>query len=676
MRCGAPRLLSGGNRFVQLRRAGRATPWLQLGGLPQHLAVELEMGLYGMGQNFWSDSANRSRALSLGEAMENYANAGMAPLSRCKLWMRFRADLEYTIKEITGDKEAKVLVMGGLAQGMATVDGDVDLAIFLPSHIAELQQDRSATRLLLHTIGRGLKRQGFDGFVVPARVPIIQYRPDGYLEELFALAGSDELFRFLRLAKPGSLPGNVEAFTQEIKERLGVAVRVHKRTAHHVVFEFPLAADAFSCMYRFHRKFAFMHLSSPCDDTKGVDKDKTAAFARLLFHNRKLRNENEQGIPEEMKTTESAERQSTPGQSGEPGGGLITIDDILKTASRGKTGNNTGVFTPYPFAVDISVSTTERPWGPRNSELLRRYLSADPKVRVLAMYVKWWSKHSVPVAINNSRSGWLTSYCVLVMLIHFLIREGRLEFIDPQSIAPVLTPDVRYPSATALTEEDHMTIVHDFMKFAEYYAVTFDYKNDVITLVTGEPKTRDECSAKVMSARNTEMIIEDPYEDRSLGHPIDSCMLVKIRAAFLAAARATLQCVQGDEAVKAGMKAELREKGHGILEKFYDFANEANVAGETACAICKAEPAVEGGSECVSCEEALEKATIPLDFFAQRTKQEHCEVEVCSKREKRRRNKAKKGRKAKGERRNKAQKKREQRRARGKKRREERNKRT
>eukprot|EP01059_Diplonema_ambulator_P007313 TRINITY_DN16790_c0_g1_i1.p1 TRINITY_DN16790_c0_g1~~TRINITY_DN16790_c0_g1_i1.p1 ORF type:complete len:624 (+),score=123.11 TRINITY_DN16790_c0_g1_i1:33-1904(+) len=577
----------------------KSNPWVDLGGRLQSLNGELEIGLYelqnGVGEGMWVDKGNLKRAAEMGGVIEEYARATLAPVERCRFWERFREDMEHTVKGVMHDESAKVLMMGGVAQGMAAVDGDVDLTIFLPAHLERIQTDRSYLRSILHLIGRALKKQGFDGFVVPARVPIIQYRPDPDIERLFTLRGSDNVFRFLIFKE---LPNakTAKSVVASLSAMLNVSVKLHESPVYGFVLEFPQAADAFSAMFRMSRTFAMPHLLQYPNPAK-----RTASTNKLFAH--------ATGDSETPPNTSPTPPTTNPQ-------GIVTIDDILKTAAEGRS-VSTGAYTPYPFSVDISVAVTEHPWGPRNSELLRRYLSSDTKVRTLAMFVKWWSKHSIPVAINNSRSGWLTSYCVLVMLIHFLIHEGRLKFIEPFTIDPVLEPDTRYPENERLTDEDKVQITRDFIRFCEYYATGFDYDKEVISLVTGTKKTRDKCTAKVMSARNTCIVIEDPYEDRSLGHPINETMLLKIRATFLAGARSMISRVM-DTTPEGPLLPELQARGRHILDEYYEFPNAPK---DKSCSICKAKEAVESniGNTCEECEDALKQAKTPIEFFSART---------------------------------------------------------
>ena len=221
---------------------------------------------------------------------------------------------------------------------------------------------------------------------------------------------------------------------------------------------------------------------------------------------------------------------------------------------------------------------------------------------------------------------------MLVLLVHFLIHTKRLQFIDPQTIDPVLACDTVYPVTTPLSDDDKVTVVRDFLAFLEFYACGFDYSTEVITLVEEGPKLRTESTAKVLSARNTAVVIEDPYEDRSLGHPIDAKMLVEMRASFLAGARSVVEVLRekNDDEVQAHgtnphVLAVLKARGREMLDWKFDFEERPN---DKSCEVCKEFDAEQHGV-CGTCEKSLVDAQTPLQFFAKRA-DVHLPVVVCS----------------------------------------------
>ena len=323
-----------------------------MGGSRDLLDIELKLGIHEVSRDdmgYWDTPHCREQAIAFGDTMEQYAMKALASPERCRLWERFRADLQAVIRIYTEDPDARVLMMGGVAQGMATVDGDVDLAIFLPNKIASLQQDRSYVHQTLAQIGRNLKRQGFDGFVIKARVPIIQYRPQNEMEALFCLEGSDQTFRFLKARKEHSKT-EAEEVAKKLEGKLSCKVSVH-RSKETTVFEFPLAADAFSAMFHHPRQYSLYHL----EDTSRSSLDDL--FAKLHKFGA---SKNKQPIKKENQATKKNDKSR---------GGPASIDDILQMAAQGSSHRKLGhraadnmAYVPYPFAADISISTTPHPY--------------------------------------------------------------------------------------------------------------------------------------------------------------------------------------------------------------------------------------------------------------------------------------------------------------------------
>ena len=606
------------NRSVVQRRTFAGTvvnenpnPWTESGGCAKHLAAELDLGMYEegvisekSGLGIWSGALVQRNAIALGTSIEQYSASTLASKERIVLWEYFRIDIERAIRDTLKDDSVKVLMMGGVAQGMATFDGDVDLIVVLPNHLSQLR-DRSRVRNIFHNICRGLKRNGFDGFVIPARVPIIQYRPNTSLGKLFENGGADNVFRYLKIIDGSP----AEELCSSISDTLSRSVRIINVSGVGKVLEFELAANAFSAMFRFPRKLELLHFQPK----KRSAED---SAARILELRKKLGDRSIKEGEENIKISPPLPPQDTDGS--------VTIDDILRIAAKGRSGGLTGAYVPYPFAVDLSIAVNEAPWGPRNSELLRRYCS-DSRVRNLAMFVKWWSKHSLPVQINASRSGWLTSYCVLVMFVHFMIRTEKLTFIDPESIEPILSAETVYPDVNEMTDTDKIEIVRDFYNFCWFYATEFDPATEVVTILTPNRKQRSECTAKVMSARNVAIIIEDPYEDRSLGHNINADQLVSIRASFLAAARSLRESLTGT-AERSILLGVLRERGRGIFDKYFpEFPS--GTSNDTTCKICRHNAKRPNGQHaakhlnglCKPCADAFESSSLALSFFAKRT---------------------------------------------------------
>ena len=111
-----------------------------------------------------------------------------------------------------------------------------------------------------------------------------------------------------------------------------------------------------------------------------------------------------------------------------------SFSGVLPTGSADPS--STGGFSYLDFDL------TTRLLGARNSWLLRRYMAQSQHARVGALFVKQWSK---ACGINQSSKGLLSSYGVTILWVFFLLRSGRLAWVDPQSVSISTVPDTPLP---------------------------------------------------------------------------------------------------------------------------------------------------------------------------------------------------------------------------------------
>lgn len=142
---------------------------------------------------------------------------------------------------------------------------------------------------------------------------------------------------------------------------------------------------------------------------------------------------------------------------------------------------------PELFGVDFDISA--RPFGVRNSCLLRAYMMQDHIFRAGNLFIKKWSK---ACGINNSRAGYLTSYAMSVLWVYYLLRCGEARFVDPNSIPEFPDPDASQESVQYLplwpesseSEEARQiqrlgSLVQGFFRF---FAEDFDWTHDVVSI--------------------------------------------------------------------------------------------------------------------------------------------------------------------------------------------------
>lgn len=203
-------------------------------------------------------------------------------------------------------------------------------------------------------------------------------------------------------------------------------------------------------------------------------------------------------------------------------------------------------YRPSIYAIKFDLSA--RGFGVRNSFLLRAYLSQSPEIRCGSVFIKHWSKHS---GVNYSMKGYITSYAVNLMWIYYLIVKGEVSFVDPQSILASMHDkrDFAYlpmRAAKGVSPQEFERKVGELVaNFFKFYALEFDWKNDVVTVSRANLTTKQSLSwteeKEVRSLVFRDRVwyrfcIEDPFEDNlNLARHISPIKLNKVRMEFLRA---------------------------------------------------------------------------------------------------------------------------------------------
>lgn len=172
------------------------------------------------------------------------------------------------------------------------------------------------------------------------------------------------------------------------------------------------------------------------------------------------------------------------------------------------------VHTGSPIPFDIS---SHRRNGVRNSALLRAYIQQRPVARWLCMLVKKWGKE---VGLTGAKpAGFLTSYGLNIMVIHYLMRRKVLSPIAPDAIN--IADVARLPKEIPLiplTDNELADLGELALGFLNFYLHEFNPAEDVISINRGTDRTPR--SALQWNTSGAEMggrqhflwCIEDPYE--------------------------------------------------------------------------------------------------------------------------------------------------------------------
>ncbi|KEG14111.1 RNA polymerase I [Trypanosoma grayi] len=196
----------------------------------------------------------------------------------------------------------------------------------------------------------------------------------------------------------------------------------------------------------------------------------------------------------------------------------------------------------YRMPFDFCFSSI----GLRNSYLLSNALSEYVFARHFLLLLKKWGRAS---GVINSIDGFLASYALTVMCVHFLIKVGVIPKISVlrSTDEPQLLP--YFPEYRALHDGkgcDVAELGYLTAAFFEYYGHIFDYEKKVVctTNMNLLKKTMHwEKSPGLGTGRPPyfEFAIKDPYGLDNIGRNLDREATEYVRDCHIAALRALLQ---------------------------------------------------------------------------------------------------------------------------------------
>ncbi|XP_015912364.2 poly(A) RNA polymerase GLD2 [Parasteatoda tepidariorum] len=176
------------------------------------------------------------------------------------------------------------------------------------------------------------------------------------------------------------------------------------------------------------------------------------------------------------------------------------------------------------FEIDLNINN---PTGIRNSQLLRSYARVDDRVRPLILAVKFWAREH---DINDAKNGTLSSYCLGLMLIHYL-QYGcnppvlpSLQILQPDKYSPnsdvsLLELDEILPN---FKSENTENLGQLFVGFLHYYSKSFNYKEKRISVRLGCLLPRvDKILTKEKNLRHW-IDIEEPFEQVNTARAVNN----------------------------------------------------------------------------------------------------------------------------------------------------------
>ncbi|XP_071338867.1 poly(A) RNA polymerase GLD2 [Trachinotus anak] len=167
---------------------------------------------------------------------------------------------------------------------------------------------------------------------------------------------------------------------------------------------------------------------------------------------------------------------------------------------------------------DLNINNTV---GIRNTFLLRSYAYADLRVRPMILVVKKWARHN---QINDASKGTLSSYTLVLMVLHYLqtLNEPVLPSLQrdyPECFNPFVDIDMvpegpkHVPPYISRNQSSLGELLLGFLK---YYATSFRWDKQVISVREARalPKTNSQ------EWRNKYICVEEPFERNNVARAV------------------------------------------------------------------------------------------------------------------------------------------------------------
>lgn len=169
------------------------------------------------------------------------------------------------------------------------------------------------------------------------------------------------------------------------------------------------------------------------------------------------------------------------------------------------------------LACDISINNN---LAVINSRLIGTYCSIDPRMAPLGMAIKHWAKAR---GINDRSRGTLSSFSLLLMLVHFLqhrtppilpsLQDLALElneplmYLDGADVRFMRNPAAISAEMTRITDgaPNNESLGELFYEFFKYYG--YEYKQGVIGV-----RDLRQFDLPAMADRSTYLVVDNPFE--------------------------------------------------------------------------------------------------------------------------------------------------------------------
>lgn len=199
-------------------------------------------------------------------------------------------------------------------------------------------------------------------------------------------------------------------------------------------------------------------------------------------------------------------------------------------------------FRDSGYQVDVDLNCNNAV-GIRNTHLLNSYSQLDWRVRPLVLVVKLWAQHH---NINNAKDMTISSYSLVLMVIHYL----------QQGVEPPVLPCLQkafpekfraYAQITsipvtekmpAFTSNNHDSLGQLFHGFLNYFANTFTFIEETISVRTGGTVPTAQCRNVKSRKNDTRMwkylCIEEPFDLTNTARSVyDEAVFERVKKVFV-----------------------------------------------------------------------------------------------------------------------------------------------
>lgn len=167
---------------------------------------------------------------------------------------------------------------------------------------------------------------------------------------------------------------------------------------------------------------------------------------------------------------------------------------------------------------DLNINNTV---GIRNTFLLRSYAYADLRIRPIILVIKKWARHS---QINDASKGTLSSYTLVLMVLHYLqtLNEPVLPSLQkdyPECFSPFMELDLVPEGSKHIPpyiSRNQSSLGDLLLGFLKYYAIDFRWDSHVISIREARTLPKN----NYHQWRNKYICVEEPFEKNNVARAV------------------------------------------------------------------------------------------------------------------------------------------------------------